>query len=203
MRPRATCASISELAGGHSAVGWGKFVSFALAMIAGAAEAQTLQGVENCRQLLNDADRLACYDGLHTGTASPVETASKSASPVTLANARFDIQDKNYEQQVFSPRIELHMSFANTSPKRVSALALVVSIKDAFGDVILNGESKLDVSIRPGGTETSPTFLFWEDNQFLNDDAYSKMIGPVAAGTATVEVAINKVVYDDGTVEPY
>ncbi|MBZ9748287.1 hypothetical protein LB516_23940 [Mesorhizobium sp. CO1-1-7] len=171
-------------------------------IVAGDAEAQTLQGIENCRQLVNGADRLACYDGL--GTSAPsVETGQKSAAPVTLAKARFNIQAKNYEQQIFNPRIELHMSFTNSTAKRVSALALVVSIKDAFGDVVLSGDSKLDVNIGPGATETSPTFLIWEDNQFLNDDPYSKMVGPVDAGTATAEIAIKKVVYQDGTVESY
>lgn len=95
------------------------------------------------------------------------------------------------------------MWFANSSAKRVSAVALVVSIKDAFGDVILSGDSKLDVNIRPGGTEYSQSFLIWEDNQFMSDDPYSKMIGPVTAGTAKAEVAIKKVVYQDGTVESY
>ncbi|MDG4903536.1 MULTISPECIES: hypothetical protein [unclassified Mesorhizobium] len=182
---------------------WGKFAFVVLSLFASTTGAQTLQSIENCRQLLNDADRLACYDGLQTNAAPSQQAAPNAASPVTLAKARFNIQDENYQQKIFRPRIELHMSFANSSAKRVSAVALVVSIKDAFGDLILSGDSKLDVNIRPGGTEFSPTFLVWEDNQFMSDDPYSKMIGPVAAGTATAEVAIKKVVYQDGTIESF
>lgn len=179
------------------------FALIPLAIAAGGANAQSLQNIENCRQLVNGADRLACYDALQTNASAKPDSTSASASPVRLASARFTIQNENYEQKIFRPRVELRLSFANSSAKAVAALALEISIKDAFGDIILSDDTKLDINLRPGGTGTSPTFFIWEHNQFMNDDPYSKLMGPVAAGTAKADVAVKKVVYQDGSVESY
>ncbi|MER8921682.1 hypothetical protein [Mesorhizobium sp. M0802] len=172
----------------------------------GGANAQSFQNIENCRQMVDGADRLACYDALKPDESLPLKTepaASMPVSPVKLDLARFNVQDENPRQRIYSSRIELHLAFSNASAKRVSALALLITIRDAFGDEILVNDSKLDINILPGGSTASDTYFFWEDNQFMHDDAYSKMIGPVSAGTAKTEVAVKRIVYQDGTVDSY
>ncbi|TIN40400.1 MAG: hypothetical protein E5Y10_09305 [Mesorhizobium sp.] len=183
-----------------------KLVSAFISLVfAGNASAQSFQSVENCRQLVENVDRLACYDALQPDeTTMKIEpVATLADAPVKMARARFNVQGEDARHSIYRPRIELHLSFANSSLKRVSALALLVTIKDAFGDVILVNDSKLDINIRPGGSAASQTYFFWEDNQFMHDDAYSKLIGPVTAGTAKTEVAVKRVVYQDGSVEAY
>ncbi|AZV21580.1 hypothetical protein [Mesorhizobium sp. M7A.F.Ce.TU.012.03.2.1] len=170
------------------------------------ANAQSFENIENCRQLLGNADRLACYDALKPDEPLPLKTEPAASVPdplVKLALARFNVQEENVRQRIYSSRIELHLSFSNASAKRVSALALLITIRDAFGDEILVNDSKLDINIQPGGSTASNTFFFWEDNQFIHDDAYSKLIGPVTAGTAKTEVTVKRIVYQDGTLDTY
>ncbi|RUY31124.1 hypothetical protein EN981_31380, partial [Mesorhizobium sp. M7A.F.Ca.CA.001.13.2.1] len=145
---------------------------FSLVFVGG-ANAQSFQHIENCRQLVADADRLTCYDALKAdGTAAPLklEPAMNVAdSPVKLARARFNVQMEDTRRSIYNPRIELYLSFENSSAKRVSALAMLITIKDAFGDEILVNDSKLDISIPPGGSTASNTYFFWEDNPFIHD----------------------------------
>ncbi|MGX9575769.1 hypothetical protein [Mesorhizobium sp. f-mel] len=193
-------ASIGEMAGEQKAMGRVKFALIPLAIVAGASNAQSIQNIENCRQLTNGVDRLACYDAIQ-----PISAPSEDdvESPVRVAISRFDIQQKDLRRNIYNPRIELHLSFANASTKRVKAVALVITIKDAFGDMILTTEGKLDLNIRPGGSDVSPSFFFWDDNEFINDDEFSKLIGPVSAGTAKTDVTVRRVVYQDGSIENY
>ncbi|RWF63265.1 hypothetical protein [Mesorhizobium sp.] len=177
-----------------------KFALIPLAILASVANAQPLQNIENCRQLTDGVDRLACYDALQPILA-PSEDHGES--PVKVASSRFDIQQRDMRRSIYNPRIELHLSFANYSTKRVKAVALAIIINDAFGDTILTTEGKLDLNIRPGGSDVSPSFFFWDDNEFMNDDEFSKLIGPVSAGTAKTDVTVRRVVYQDGSIENY
>ncbi|WP_210237661.1 hypothetical protein, partial [Mesorhizobium sp. M4B.F.Ca.ET.150.01.1.1] len=56
-----------------------------------------------------------------------------------------------------SPGVELHVSFANSSPKRVKGLSVLITIKDAFGDAVLVTEAKMTIDIEPH-TQTS----YWD-----------------------------------------
>ncbi|WP_027167859.1 hypothetical protein [Mesorhizobium sp. WSM3224] len=47
-------------------------------VLMGAAHAQTIQGIENCRQLVDGADRVACYDAL-----KPTEVPTPQPKTVT------------------------------------------------------------------------------------------------------------------------
>ncbi|CDX30851.1 exported hypothetical protein [Mesorhizobium sp. ORS 3359] len=50
------------------------FAIGALFAAAGAAHAQTLEAINNCRQLVDGADRVACYDSLKAEPAAAIET---------------------------------------------------------------------------------------------------------------------------------
>ena len=94
-------------------------------------------------------------------------------------------------------------TFKNTSKKTVVAIAHTLSVTDAFGDKIVDGESKLDIKIPPGKTVESDTFYMWEDNQFMQGEPYDKLSGPVSTGTAKAKLEVTKVIYSDGTSESF
>ncbi|WP_206532595.1 hypothetical protein, partial [Mesorhizobium sp. M7A.F.Ca.CA.001.08.1.1] len=79
---------------------------FSLVFVGG-ANAQSFQHIENCRQLVADADRLTCYDALKAdGTAAPLklEPAMNVAdSPVKLARARFNVQMEDTRRSIYNP----------------------------------------------------------------------------------------------------
>ncbi|MGO7535935.1 hypothetical protein ELH26_36890 [Rhizobium leguminosarum] len=89
-------------------------------------------------------------------------------------------QNKDYQRQVFNSRVELVPTFKNTSKKTVVAIAHTLTVTDAFGDKIVDGESKLDLKIPPGKTVESESFYLWEDNQFIQVEPYDKLTGPVS-----------------------
>ncbi|MGM4913203.1 hypothetical protein [Rhizobium sp. 768_B6_N1_8] len=108
-------------------------------------------------------------------------------------------QNKNYKRDICHDRIELVPTFKNSSDKTVVAIAHTVTITGAFGDTIIEGESKLDTKIPPGKTVESENIFFWEDNQFIQGEPYDKPTGPVSTGTAKATLNVTKVIYSHGT----
>lgn len=149
--------------------------------------------------------RLTCYDAISAGKVdlAIAAPAAASASPIALVKSRLSLQEKDFQLSVFNPRIELRLSFNNSSEKAVVALAHTLVVRDAFGDTIVSQNGKLDITIPPHKTAESQSFYYWEDNPFIPDQPFDNMIGPVNERTATVEIKVTKVVFKDGTIETF
>lgn len=182
-----------------------------LCLTAGTTQADTLADLRACKAESDSLKRLTCFDAIDVsgseGTAAApsvsgvVSTSAKAT--VELVNAKLRVQRKNYQSQIFNDRIELIPSFKNSSKKTVVAIAHTVSITDAFGDKIIDGDSKLDIKIPPGKTIVSETFYTWEDNPFIQGEPYDKLSGPVSTGTAKAVLNVTEVIYSDGTSESF
>jgi len=174
---------------------------FAAALGAGPALAAGDADILRCREVEDSLARLNCYDRI--AVEVPRASSSAASKAVTFVSAELRHQGEDYKRDIFSPRIEMHPVFKNGSGKTVTGIALRMTVRDAFGDVLIEGNDNLDIRLDPGKTGSAGTFYLWEDNPFIRTQPYDKMIGPVTAGTAKVEIDILKVVYSDGTVETY
>ncbi|TGT75527.1 hypothetical protein EN802_04580 [bacterium M00.F.Ca.ET.159.01.1.1] len=130
-----------------------KVSMLAALVVAAEVQAQSIQTVETCRQVANRDERLACYDAL----PSTVSTAATEVSPVQLSHSFYNVLARDTYRGINSPGVELHVSFANSSPKRVKGLSVLITIKDAFGDAVLVTEAKMTIDIEPH-TQTS----YWD-----------------------------------------
>jgi hypothetical protein len=152
--------------------------------------------LDACRQEQDTTKRLACYDAI--GKQDQAES-EKNTGDVTFVSAKLRVQEQDYDKEVFNSRVELHPTFRNGSKKTVIGIEHHFEITDAFGDVIVQGTDKLNVRIAAGKTASSGQFYFWQDNPFINNEAYDKLIGPVTNGTAKVTDTISKVIFADGS----
>lgn len=190
-------------------------VPLLLCLTAGTSHADLVGDVRACKTESDSLKRLTCFDAITmpnsgdeaTGATTPASAAAPvsptSKSTVELTSAKLRVQNKNYQRQIFTDRVELVPTFKNSSKKTVVAIAHTLSITDAFGDEIVEGESKLDIKIPPGKTVESESIYFWEDNQFIQGEPYDKLTGPVSTGTAKATLNVTKVVYGDGTSENF
>lgn len=187
------------------------FITLMFCLTASATQADILADLRSCKAESDSLKRLTCFDAIavsgleETATARPAAGVAGNSAKATveLVNAKMRVQGKSYQNQIFNDRVELVPSFKNTSKKTVVAVAHTVSITDAFGDKIVDGESKLDIKIPPGKTVVSETFYTWEDNPFIKGEPYDKLIGPVSTGTAKATLNVTKVIYFDGTSESF
>lgn len=155
-----------------------------------------------CRGIEDSATRLTCYDSILV-EAPRVPGSAKADAPVSFVSAELRHQDEDFDRSVFNPRVELHPVFRNDSDKTVVGISHRMIVRNAFGDVLVQGEDNLDIRLAPGATAKSETFYFWEDNPFIHDQPYDRLSGPVGSGTAKAEITVLKVVYSDGTIESY
>ncbi|WP_210180157.1 hypothetical protein [Martelella sp. AD-3] len=176
-----------------------------IALLAGAARADLANDISACRAETDTLKRLVCYDAITVKTA-PVDPAPKQTagqSPVTASKIELRYQPKDTDNWVFNSRVEAYPSFVNNSDKTVVAIGLKLTIKDAFGENVVNARGTLDMIIPPGETVESPSYYSWDDNPFSGDDPFDDLVGPVKTGVAKASIVVTDVVYDDGTIESY
>ncbi|AUW46841.1 hypothetical protein [Rhizobium leguminosarum] len=185
------------------------YISFFLCLTASASYADLISDVRSCKAESDSLKRLTCFDAIavpgpaeaSTGPTAPPNPLSKA--PVESVSAKMRVQNKDYQRQIYHSRVELAPTFKNTSKKTVVAIAHTLTVTDAFGDKIVDGESKLDIKIPPGKTAASETFYFWDDNPFIQGEPYDKLTGPVSTGTAKATLLVTKVIYSDGSSESF
>lgn len=138
-------------------------------------QADLLADIRSCKVENDLLKQLTCFDAIVVsgsenvapGLAASGTTSGVTKATVELITAKIRVQRKNFERRIFSDRVELLPSFKNTSKKTVVAIAHTLSVTDAFGDKIVDGDSKLDIKIPPGKTVESETFYMWENNEFF------------------------------------
>lgn len=175
--------------------------------IAGSAWAGLAEDVTACKSEVDSLKRLSCFDAIRVEpTAGVVKIDApdtKAASPITLVKAKLSLQERDIRKQIYSRQIELVPTFKNDTKKTVVALEHTMTITDAFGDKIVDGRSRLDIKIPPGKTVESDLFYSWEDNQFINNEPFDKLLGPVSTGVAKSTLVVTRAVFSDGTNEAY
>lgn len=167
-----------------------------------AVSADPLTDLKTCKAETDTQKRLACFDAINVETTDqPV--AEKKIAPVTQVKAVLRIQRVDPQKRVYNPRIELIPTFKNDTKKTVVAIEHTLVVTDAFGDKIIDGVSKLDIKIPPGKTVESEQIYWWEDNQFIQNQPFDKLQGPVSTGVAKATLEVKKAVFSDGTSESY
>lgn len=131
--------------------------------------------------------------------AAPTAAKQSSSAPVMFISGKLSRVFKNYENEDFSDRIRLHLTFRNTQPKTVVGISHTFTISNAFGEVLKTGKDNLDIRIGPNQTLESPMFYYWDDNPFIDDEVYDTLVGPLNNETYKINDVINRVIYSDGT----
>lgn len=181
-------------------------IAVALALWAGEAAADLASDFQACKSETDSLKRLTCFDAISTdGSTVAARPAgqTKSPAPIKLAKATLRLQERDLSKMVFSSRVELIPTFKNETKKTVVAIEHTIIVTDAFGDKIIDGQSKLDIKIPPGDTIQSELYYSWEDNQFIQNEPFDKLLGPIKTGVAKAFLTVTKAVFSDGTTETY
>lgn len=138
-----------------------------------------------------------------TEVATPI---SEPVVPVKLQDAvkpislKLQARRKNFEEDVFSDRIEFRVSFHNGWNAGIAGISHRFRIMNAFGDVLLQGKDNLDIQIPAGQTRESSLYYYWDDNPFISGEVYDRLLGAVTNGTYKVEMTVDKLILSDGNV---
>ena len=91
--------------------------------------------------------------------------------------------------------------FKNESNKSITAIKFSSTFKDPFGDTIyILNEGKCEQKIKPGKVSNVRLFYYWDDNEYISDQPYDKLLSLVTNKTGTIETKIIAIVFEDGEV---
>ena len=116
---------------------------------------------------------------------------SKPLSAIKLQLIDFDVKrlPVNYDVSRYRPKAILTLYLKNNTSKRIKAWKALIIVKNAFGDVLFRARlTDGSANIPPGGTEKAS--FSWEDNQFIDDEPYDKL---VAYSKENIKIEIKEV----------
>lgn len=107
---------------------------------------------------------------------------------------------KHHENEYKQKFIRFMPIFENVSDRKITAVRFTSKFLDPFGDEIftLNGDS--DEMIMPDKKTTSNMFYNFEDNPFISDQPYDKLLSSVINKTGKIQTKIIAVVFEDGDI---
>lgn len=177
--------SISKVAGGMLQVGTGE--SAFLVPLAG------IQRIAQSGSPMNlDATTSSGLPASSIVTADPKD----AEEAVTVWDTQLLHERGEYGRNA----VHFYLHFENRAPKRVVGILTKVTIKNAFGRVVVEETFENEVSLAPGSKERSATFWKFEDNKFINGQPYDLLWKAAQDGTASVDVKILKVILEGGVV---
>jgi len=87
--------------------------------------------------------------------------------------------------------------FKNGTEKTIVGIKFSIDFKNAFGDSILGTpfSGTTEQTIEPGSESNGHMFYKFEDNPFISNEVYDKLLPSVVGGTLEDEVEIKQIIY--------
>lgn len=142
-----------------------------------------------------------------------VATAESAAPPISApefdwspylqtVSVKARAYPKDYEASRFRPAIVITPTFRNLGSKTITGIRGRISVLDAFGREVFGFGFRDDDKIAAGAETRHSGGYSFEDNEFDNNDPFSKMYPLVSADNAKYLVRITEVAFADGTILP-
>lgn len=108
---------------------------------------------------------------------------------------------KDYDASRYSNSVVISPVFRNVGSNTIVGLQGRLSVIDGFGKEVYGFNFRDDDKILPGHDSGRGGYSF-EENEFLSDDPYHKMVPLIQAGTAKYTARITHIAFEDGSVLP-
>jgi hypothetical protein len=141
----------------------------------------------------------------NTTTSEPVPTPMPDfdASPyLEVSSVTGKHYGKDYDANRYNSSLVITPVFKNIGSKAIVGLQGYLSVVDGFGKEVYGFNFRSDDKLTPGHDSGHSGGYSFEDNPFINDEPYDKMIALVVAGTAKYNVKIKQIAFSDGSVLP-
>ena len=109
---------------------------------------------------------------------------------------------KDYEANRYNSSVVITPLFKNVGSKTIVGLQGHLSVLDGFGKEVYGFNFRSDNKLAPGHDSSHTGGYSFEDNPFINDEPYDKVVALVVAGTARYDAKIRQVAFSDGTTLP-
>ncbi len=136
--------------------------------------------------------------------AAPADPAPEfDFSPyIQTVSVRARVYGKDYEASRYSPEIVVTPTFRNLSSKTIVGIRGRIAVLDAFGRDVYSFGFRDDGKVAAGAQSAQRGGYKFEDNQFEDDDPFSRMYPLVSADNAKYSVKITELALSDGTSLP-
>jgi hypothetical protein len=147
--------------------------------------------------------------GVSTVTPTTDPSNSQSTAPefdsspyLQTVSVKARVYGKDYDASRYRPEIVITPKFRNVSGKMIVGIRGRIAVVDAFGRDVFSFGFRDDDKLAAGTESPGRGGYTFEDNEFEDDDAFSKMYPLVSADNAKYTVKITELAFSDGTILP-
>lgn len=134
--------------------------------------------------------------------APPVEPDLDPSPYVQVVSINGTHSSKNYAASRFSDTATVSVVFKNVSDRTIVGLRGRLSVLDGFGKEVYGFGFRDDDKLLPGKESRRGSGYQFEDNQFIDDQPYDKILPLIVGGTAKYHARVTRIAFEDGTVLP-
>ncbi len=147
-------------------------------------------------------DGSANQNGTSAEPPAPTTEPDFDSSPyIQLTSISARRLAKDYDASRYSNSVVISPVFKNVGSNTIVGLQGRLSVIDGFGKEVYGFNFRDDDKILPGHDSGRGGYSF-EENEFLSDDPYHKMVPLIEAGTAKYAARIAHIAFEDGSVLP-
>lgn len=131
-------------------------------------------------------------DGTYEEISAPM--GEENAVEESYAWLQTATSEYGRESIQFMPR------FKNISEKTIVATKFVSVFENSFGDEVFSIKGETDEKVAPGQTSSAMIYYVFENNPFISDEPYDKLLSMVVNKAGTVRTTFTDIAFSDGTV---
>lgn len=168
-------------------------VAALILLAANQANAQAVKDPESVKTI-DGRTILLKPDG--TYSIEPLRRTEPAGGPLKVERWLFDQESTKYGQDSirFMPYVR------NMSLLEVVGFKFRARFMNAFKEVLFEFNGSSEESVRPNEVSMTRLFYKFEDNPFIKNEPYDKLLPLVLGSKANIDVTITSVAFADGTV---
>lgn len=123
-------------------------------------------------------------------------------SYIKLYTYNINALDKDYRRDSipYSAHIRFSLQYYNVSGHAISGVQSKIEFLDSFNDVLHTIDVKDECAINPGEIGSSSMYWYFEENPFITNDPYDKLLTAVISKTIKIKFNATKISFANGNI---
>ncbi len=110
-----------------------------------------------------------------------------------------DYLNNDYSKPAYG-YVKAVFQFTNHYNKTIVGIEYSYKFTDVFGEILARGTGKELSKILPGKSNNINTYLYWEDNPYIDNEVYDNLWPSVKGGNTKKIILITKVAFENGEI---
>lgn len=142
------------------------------------------------------------YRELHTQRIATYDQPAAWEQYVLYEGFETETYEADYMREAgpTAEHVRIFTSIRNVSERTIVGIEFNTRYLNVFGDVLNSGRIMIEDSFRPSQRNPQWTYAYYENNPYIADQAYNRIVSSLSAGTLRIPIAVTRIAFEDGDI---